>query len=610
MCGTPTGLADDTSRKDFYNDKSGVENENSRLADNYVNENLLDKEKDQVPKQNTKGPRSILIIGSSLTIVILIIKIFILNPFGILYDNKKSIEDVHYATKEAAEDKHEKIDPKTVIAAYLSEIERQSEEYDRIDDVSRKRLNTSESDLKESRKKNTFAIADVDNDGVDELVVRQGSFGWEGDEGWIYGYNASENTLYTEGGGGSSFQLYNNGVLIDTYKWRSPLGDALHYVNEYNPQTDKYEFVLEYDTWLKDSYPEKYPKDIDAEGAGAVYFVVGAGEDGPDLLYGHPGEFDEAKYAHPISKSEFDKRVTNKYLSGKKLELEYFSVTDEGIEEYKKKNGYSGLVENDKRVYREFERIPDSTYWLKLSPMNTNGDNRSFIDGCSLSDDTLTIKGIMFSSAKGYEEIPYNKGSYLEAYAYKLRFNSKVELSHLSKNGKKEEYKSVSEFYDNLLRYQNSGYDLKLVIDQGELSCVEIYERTPEFYDKEAFTKLDDGDYWLMMTEKDARFDFPYVDNLVVKDHRLILKGTVIKALNGVVGSFGSSDPNQRYLRNITFELPISESLECYYAEPSKNNYMPRSKFIEDMKDYRKFGGLSVRFIVKNGELVSVSYYS
>ncbi|MCI9309704.1 MAG: hypothetical protein HFF51_01135 [Lawsonibacter sp.] len=178
---------------------------------------------------------------------------------------------------------------------------------------------------------NTFAVADVDGDGREELVLLTRPNIYAGYRGYIL--ECYNNTLVIQHSGFPSFTFYSNGAFTEDDShaqgsWTSQFWP--HNIYRYLSGSDSYELAGHVDAWEKvisDINPESlppFPTEKDKSGAGILYYI------------------------HPISSYEYlntsDSRVNmavdqSVYLEwlepilgdAKPVELEYLPLTEENI---------------------------------------------------------------------------------------------------------------------------------------------------------------------------------------------------------------------------------------------------------------------------------------
>ena len=178
---------------------------------------------------------------------------------------------------------------------------------------------------------NTFAVADVDGDGREELVLLTRPDIYAGYRGWVLDYY--NNALVIQHEGFPSFTFYSNGAFAeDDSHAQGVWTDTFwpHSLYRYLPESDSYELAGHLSAWEKqvsdinpDSLPP-FPTEKDKSGAGILYYI------------------------HPISSYEYlntsESRVNiavdqSVYLAwlepilgdARPLELDYLPLTEENI---------------------------------------------------------------------------------------------------------------------------------------------------------------------------------------------------------------------------------------------------------------------------------------
>ena len=178
---------------------------------------------------------------------------------------------------------------------------------------------------------NTFAVADVDGDGREELVLLTRPDIYAGYRGWVLDYY--NNALVIQHEGFPSFTFYSNGAFAeDDSHAQGVWTDTFwpHSLYRYLPESDSYELAGHLSAWEKqvsdinpDSLPP-FPTEKDKSGAGILYYI------------------------HPISSYEYlntsESRVNiavdqSVYLAwlepilgdARPLELAYLPLTEENI---------------------------------------------------------------------------------------------------------------------------------------------------------------------------------------------------------------------------------------------------------------------------------------
>ena len=129
---------------------------------------------------------------------------------------------------------------------------------------------------------NSYSIADVDNDGKEELLINfSNAFSMAGMVCYVYDYDRVTEEVYIEHAGFPAMTFYDSGYLkaeASHNHGRSSLDDFWPYdLYVYNAETDKYELVALMDAWQQriseDVEPDPdFPVEKDLDGDGVVYY--------------------------------------------------------------------------------------------------------------------------------------------------------------------------------------------------------------------------------------------------------------------------------------------------------------------------------------------------
>ena len=180
---------------------------------------------------------------------------------------------------------------------------------------------------------NTFAVADVDGDGREELVLLTRPNIYAGYRGYILEYY--NNTLVIQHSGFPSFTFYSNGAFTEDDShaqgsWTSQFWP--HDIYRYLSGSDSYELAGHVDAWEKvisDINPESlppFPTEKDVSGAGILYYITPAEDMGPTFTGYSKDAVDQSVYLAWLEPILGDARP---------LELEYLPLTEENISRLK-----------------------------------------------------------------------------------------------------------------------------------------------------------------------------------------------------------------------------------------------------------------------------------
>lgn len=170
--------------------------------------------------------------------------------------------------------------------------------------------------------KNTFAIADVDGDQEEELVINFTTAPMAGMLCQVYGYDAELDTLELELSVFPSVEFFTGGLVKASWSHNQGLAGERMWPYDllgYNPASHRYEPIASVDAWDKfmaeTNYDgDKYPADVDAEKAGFVYLVT------------------ENDTTRPLSRTEYEEEwYPQLFGSAEAISLTERKLTDENI---------------------------------------------------------------------------------------------------------------------------------------------------------------------------------------------------------------------------------------------------------------------------------------
>lgn len=128
---------------------------------------------------------------------------------------------------------------------------------------------------------NQFAIRDIDFDGRDELLLIYTTAPMAGQVQYICDYDGSTMLLRTQLTEYPLLTFFDNGVIRAGWSHNQGLAGAFwpYSLYQYDAAADSYPLVAMVDAWDKrfaetDPQGNPFPADIDAEGAGFVYYVM------------------------------------------------------------------------------------------------------------------------------------------------------------------------------------------------------------------------------------------------------------------------------------------------------------------------------------------------
>jgi hypothetical protein len=180
---------------------------------------------------------------------------------------------------------------------------------------------------------NTFAFADLDGDGADEMIVSFMASSADWYRTSIYRYDAATGTCVEElttaprenPGNYPGITFYDNGI-VSVYLATDPGWEYCetlwpYSIYQWNKTTKTYDYIgtiYGLDKELADQMGEDYPDDVDTEGYGTVYYLS---DDNATA-----GNADSTA----MSRSEYE-RWYEKMCGGAARDIEYLDMTDENI---------------------------------------------------------------------------------------------------------------------------------------------------------------------------------------------------------------------------------------------------------------------------------------
>lgn len=162
---------------------------------------------------------------------------------------------------------------------------------------------------------NSFAVEDVDEDGVDELIFIWGTDASAGMAEYVFGYDENNKTVFTKLMEYPGLEFYKGGVITAPWSHNQGNGEMWPYnIYEYDSAKSEYEFVGYVEGWNKEISETDYegtafPEDVDTENKGVVYRIK------------YSDEYNEEYY----SQKDYDAFCEKIILNNEKLEPRYFS---------------------------------------------------------------------------------------------------------------------------------------------------------------------------------------------------------------------------------------------------------------------------------------------
>lgn len=166
---------------------------------------------------------------------------------------------------------------------------------------------------------NKFALADVDKDGSEELVIRYTSAQLQDHRGLVLGYDEKAGTVKTQLDEYPDMIFFENGSVLAHWASNTGKGGAFWpfslYV--YRPEQDSYSYEGAADAWDRNVDPEHYPAEVDQSNTGFVYYLLSSVRDND---------------VPPVDAAQYQAWVENIVGNGQMLNLNYMDLTAENIE--------------------------------------------------------------------------------------------------------------------------------------------------------------------------------------------------------------------------------------------------------------------------------------
>lgn len=165
-----------------------------------------------------------------------------------------------------------------------------------------------------------FAVADVDADGKEELVLLYDSGVIANAAGYIIGYDTETGDIYIQLEEFPFFSFLENGNLKALSSHNQTYGEMWPYIlYQYLPESDSYKLAgyahaEDKATFEANGVPERYPDAADISDTGTVYYV------GSD-----------AWGTNPIDEADYTIWLEENHGNTSELEIEYLLLTEENI---------------------------------------------------------------------------------------------------------------------------------------------------------------------------------------------------------------------------------------------------------------------------------------
>lgn len=166
---------------------------------------------------------------------------------------------------------------------------------------------------------NEFSIADVDGDGVEELIIALTTTYLAGMREEVYEYDPDTRKMRKEIQEFPYVTYFDNGMVLAGWSHNHTYGDDFWPYNmyRYDMAGDEYLYMGCVKSWQKEFWPEGYPDDADTSGTGTVYAIT-YGEE-------YTGEdwYDQRQY------DQFYEEI---FGAANEIELSWYPLTGEELE--------------------------------------------------------------------------------------------------------------------------------------------------------------------------------------------------------------------------------------------------------------------------------------
>lgn len=165
-----------------------------------------------------------------------------------------------------------------------------------------------------------YAIADIDLDGADELLLActGGDIPMAGMVERVYGYDPDRNDVSIEIEEFPRIRFYDNGYAQANLSHNQGLGESLwpYTIYKYDEKDDDYDRNIMVDSWEKSYMPEDFngnpfPDELDPDGDGVIYYIN--------------------DYSKILNKKEYEKLYDSYFKNATEIKVEYYDINEENI---------------------------------------------------------------------------------------------------------------------------------------------------------------------------------------------------------------------------------------------------------------------------------------
>lgn len=213
--------------------------------------------------------------------------------------------------------------PKNALEAYQRELEKMLEDYIEQAEEYHHDLNMVGQP--------EFAVCDVNMDRELELIIHDEKIYVAGQRTEVFGYDPETGEVIEQGWGTASCRFYSNGTMQNDEShnqgWAGRFWPYTAY--RYDETAKAYKEIAFVDAWdqelmeevwkdIEEKAKPRYPREVDKEGAGFVYYIREAGED---------GGIDWDENVTPISQSAYDAWYQDIFGLAREIEVDYQPLT-------------------------------------------------------------------------------------------------------------------------------------------------------------------------------------------------------------------------------------------------------------------------------------------
>lgn len=171
---------------------------------------------------------------------------------------------------------------------------------------------------------NRFAIADVDNDGSQELIFSFSTSTMGGMCEVVYGYDDASGSLYEKLAEWVNSAYYSNGFVKVSFshndgKDPDARGVWPYALYEYDDGAGKYEIRYYVKSWDGEIYEEGFPGELDTDKDGILYYIL------------KEGETVDSEGVVPLNREEYDAWEKETIPEWCRMDVSYRPLTEESI---------------------------------------------------------------------------------------------------------------------------------------------------------------------------------------------------------------------------------------------------------------------------------------